>query len=82
MRSIGPRSLELIAEAERDGGVKEAAADEFVASVLQTFAFNVKSTVTASQYEQLRRVSPLVADICSFATPHINRKTLIRLVHT
>lgn len=67
-------ALELISESEQLGGVPESLADEFIASCLETFAFNVESTVTREQYEQLRRVSPLVADICSFKTPHINRE--------
>lgn len=67
------RSLNLISAAEQAGGVDAAIADDFVKTALETFAFHRHSTVSEVQYSQLAKASPLVADIASFATPHINR---------
>ncbi|KAK4058380.1 hypothetical protein OIO90_000538 [Microbotryomycetes sp. JL221] len=69
------RALEMIDQAEARGGVSQTDASEFVNVALQTFAFNVHSLVSEVEYDRLRKASPLVADIASFATPHINHLT-------
>ncbi|KAK4051874.1 hypothetical protein OIV83_002579 [Microbotryomycetes sp. JL201] len=69
------RALEMIQKAEEQGGVSDDEAQEFVVCALQTFAFNVQSLVGEADYDRLRKASPLVADIASFATPHINHLT-------
>ncbi|ORY79288.1 hypothetical protein BCR35DRAFT_279423 [Leucosporidium creatinivorum] len=69
------RALKLIAHAEAVGGVEEVIADEFITAALATFAFDRVSTVSEDHYTQLAKASPLVADIASFATPHINHLT-------
>ncbi|KAM0788356.1 hypothetical protein ACM66B_001497 [Microbotryomycetes sp. NB124-2] len=69
------RTLEMIQKAEQSRGVSAQDAPEFVECALQTFAFNVHSLVGEADYDKLRKASPLVADIASFATPHINHLT-------
>lgn len=54
--------------------MEEVIADEFITAALATFAFDRVSTVSEEHYSQLAKASPLVADIASFATPHINRE--------
>nr|WP_050783609.1 VOC family protein [Methylobacterium nodulans] len=67
--------LDLIALAERDGGLDAAEADAFVAEALETFRWQSEATVPAEVYARLRKVHPLVADIVCFKGPHINHLT-------
>lgn len=69
------RCLELIARAEREGGLDEAAADAFVAEALETFRWHNEATVDAGVYARLRKAHPLIADIVCFRGPHINHLT-------
>ncbi|MFI7855804.1 VOC family protein [Pseudomonas promysalinigenes] len=69
------RTLELIAQAERDGGLNAADADEFVSEALHTFRWHHEATVTAEQYQQLHDQHRLIADVVAFKGPHINHLT-------
>ncbi|GAA5232687.1 VOC family protein [Verticiella sediminum] len=68
-------ALSLTARAERDGGLDEAAADAFVAEVLETFRWHDEATVDADTYRRLHGAHPLAADILCFKGPHINHLT-------
>ncbi|WP_236192423.1 MULTISPECIES: 2-oxoadipate dioxygenase/decarboxylase HglS [Pseudomonas] len=70
-----PRVLELIARCERDGGLNEADAGEFVREALHTFRWHHDATVTAEQYQQLHDQHRLIADVVAFKGPHINHLT-------
>lgn len=65
--------LELIDNAEKKGFVDDI--DEFVFEAIKTFKWHKKSLVDKVFYEEMLQVSGLVADIVSFATPHINHLT-------
>ncbi len=67
--------LEMIARAERDGGLDATEAETFVAEALETFRWHSEATVPADVYARLRKAHPLVADIVCFKGPHINHLT-------
>ena len=46
-RIVTPGALALVARAERDGGLDEAAATDFVAELLETFRWHASATVSA-----------------------------------
>ncbi|KPA91417.1 VOC family protein [Pseudomonas sp. RHF3.3-3] len=70
-----PRVLELIAQAERDGGLDAAAADEFVTQALETFRWHGQATVSLADYQRLDGAHRLIADVVAFKGPHINHLT-------
>ncbi|WP_026145364.1 2-oxoadipate dioxygenase/decarboxylase HglS [Pseudomonas asplenii] len=70
-----PRVLELIDQAERDGGLDQAAAGEFVAQALETFRWHGQATVSLADYQRLDGAHRLIADIVAFKGPHINHLT-------
>lgn len=70
-----PRALELIAQDERDGGLNEADAAEFVEQALETFRWHNTSTVSLGEYQQLLAQHRLIADVVAFRGPHINHLT-------
>jgi uncharacterized glyoxalase superfamily metalloenzyme YdcJ len=72
---FAPRALELIDQAERDGGLGEGDADAFVAALLETFRWHSEATVTAKTYQRLAARHRLIADIVAFKGPHINHLT-------
>ena len=69
------RALELIARAERDGGLVEEDALEFVAEALETFRWHSEATVSVETYQRLLNAHRLIADVVSFKGPHINHLT-------
>ena len=69
------RCVELIEQAEREGGLNEGAAQEFVSEALNTFRWHSESTVSAETYKRLRAAHPLIADVVCFKGPHINHLT-------
>ncbi|AZY52461.1 VOC family protein [Bordetella avium] len=69
------RARELLEQAERDGGLSSADADEFVAETLNTFRWQAQATVTAQTYRDLLGMHRLVADVVCFRGPHINHLT-------
>jgi uncharacterized glyoxalase superfamily metalloenzyme YdcJ len=70
-----PRALELITQAERDGGLNSQDADAFVQQALETFRWHSDATVDAATYEALQKAHRLVADVVCFKGPHINHLT-------
>lgn len=70
-----PRALELIQQAEADGGLDVAHAEEFIQQALETFRWHHTATVTAAQYQQLSDQHRLIADVVAFKGPHINHLT-------
>lgn len=69
------RALELMTLAERDGGLTEADAQEFVAQALETFRWHSEATVSLETYQRLLAAHRLIADVVSFKGPHINHLT-------
>ena len=72
---VTPRALQLIAKAEDAGGLTAPQAEHFVAELLETFRWHAEATVSAADYRRLLAAHRLVADIVSFAGPHINHLT-------
>jgi len=70
-----PEALDLIATAERDGGLDEGAAQAFVTALLETFRWHSEATVNAETYARLSAQHRLIADIVAFKGPHINHLT-------
>ena len=68
-------ALELIDLAERQGGLSETQAEDFVLQALETFRWHHSATVTAEQYRQLSAQHRLIADVVAFKGPHINHLT-------
>ena len=68
-------ALELIDQAEQQGGLTEAQAVEFVKEALETFRWHNEATVDAATYDQLVAAHRLIADVVSFKGPHINHLT-------
>lgn len=74
-RIFTPRCLELIDQAERDGGLSQDDAEAFVVEALETFRWHAQATVDLETYRRLRASHALVADIACFKGPHINHLT-------
>lgn len=72
---ITDRALALIVVAEKNGGLNQAEADEFVKEALETFRWHSDATVTADTYQRLHDAHRLIADVVSFRGPHINHLT-------
>jgi uncharacterized glyoxalase superfamily metalloenzyme YdcJ len=70
-----PRVIELIEQAEREGGLGEAAASEFVSQALETFRWHGQATVSLADYQRLDGAHRLIADVVAFKGPHINHLT-------
>ena len=70
-----PRALELIQQAEANGGLDAAHAEAFIQQALETFRWHHTATVTAAQYQQLSDQHRLIADVVAFKGPHINHLT-------
>jgi len=69
------RALALVAEAEANGGLDNAQAEEFVSEVRETFRWHSQATVDAATYKRLHDAHRLIADVVSFKGPHINHLT-------
>ncbi|KAF7163472.1 hypothetical protein CNMCM5623_008373 [Aspergillus felis] len=72
---FSPRLLALVDSAERKGTLSGAECDEFIAEGLETFRWHSRATVTLEEYRVLKAEHPLVADIVSFPSCHINHLT-------
>jgi uncharacterized glyoxalase superfamily metalloenzyme YdcJ len=70
-----PRLMQLIDLAETNGTLSGAERDEFIAEGLETFRWHSRATVTLEEYRVLKAEHPLVADIVSFPSCHINHLT-------
>ncbi|KAJ9215983.1 hypothetical protein DTO166G4_2527 [Paecilomyces variotii] len=69
------RLLELIETAERNHGLAAAETDELLSEALKTFKWHSAATVTIDEYNRLKAEHPIVADIASFPSAHINHLT-------
>lgn len=70
-----PGVRELIDTYERDGGLTERQAEQFVQEAIETFRWHEQATVDLATYEALRAEHPLIADVVCFRGPHINHLT-------
>lgn len=70
-----PRVRVLVAQAEKEGGLHEADANELVKTALETFRWHDTALVPRDIYERMHATHPLVADIAAFRGPHINHLT-------
>jgi len=69
------RALQLIEQWEKDGGLNEEDAQDFVTQALETFRWHHDATVSSEQYQQLHDQHRLIADVVAFKGPHINHLT-------
>ncbi|MFC7290657.1 VOC family protein [Hirschia litorea] len=72
---VTQRAKELICLAELQNGLDESQAISFVEEIVETFRWHSTARVGADTYKQLKAAHPLIADIVSFAGPHINHLT-------
>lgn len=72
---FSPRTLELIAVFEANGGLTSIEADELVREAIKTFGWHSHAIVDLETYRQLHQAHRLVADVVSFRGPHINHLT-------
>ena len=68
-------ALDLIDQAERDGGLRQEDARRFVIESLETFRWHGDATVSLATYHALHDAHRLIADVVSFRGPHINHLT-------
>ena len=69
------KAIELIEQHEKNGGLTEAEAEQFIQEVLETFRWHSEATVTTEQYQKLHDQHRLIADVVAFKGPHINHLT-------
>lgn len=70
-----PRLLELLDLVEKNGALTPTESAEFIQNGLETFRWHSKATVTLDEYMQLKAEHPLIADVVSFPSSHINHLT-------
>ncbi|MEV0236692.1 VOC family protein [Nonomuraea sp. NPDC050786] len=73
-RLFPPRLLDLADRAEAEGGLDDAAAEEFLTLATRAFELSTEP-VSRSWYAELERVSAVAADIGGVASTHINHLT-------
>lgn len=69
------RLIEMIDQAEAQGGIYETDADEFITEILITFKWHPEANITQELYDRLHKEHRLIADVVSFKGPHINHLT-------
>ncbi len=74
-RIFTDRAVELIGQAERDGGLTDSDANAFVNEVLETFRWHRNAQVDVTMYHRFHDAHRLIADVVSFKGPHINHLT-------
>ncbi|KAJ5594066.1 uncharacterized protein N7459_000274 [Penicillium hispanicum] len=70
-----PKLLALLDTVEANGLLTPSECNEFIANGLETFRWHSKATVTLDEYMLLKAEHPLIADIVSFPSSHINHLT-------
>ena len=70
-----PGVLQLIDTFERQQGLNEAQANEFIEQALETFRWHHQATVDFDAYQKFLESHRLIADIVCFRGPHINHLT-------
>jgi uncharacterized glyoxalase superfamily metalloenzyme YdcJ len=73
---ITPEAFELISMHEKNGGLTENQAADFINHALHTFKRHEEANVSKEFYERLLKINSLLADVVAFKTPHINHLTL------
>ncbi|MEH6631437.1 MAG: VOC family protein [Halopseudomonas aestusnigri] len=68
-------ALNLIELAEKQGGLSNEDATQFVTEALETFRWHSKANIDQELYGKLHDEHRLIADIVSFHGPHINHLT-------
>lgn len=68
-------AIKLIDLAEKNGGLKHAQAQQFVAEALETFRWHSDATVSLESYQKMHDAHRLIADVVCFKGPHINHLT-------
>jgi uncharacterized glyoxalase superfamily metalloenzyme YdcJ len=76
---LTPRCRALLDIRDRDDGLAETLADEFVSEAIETFRWRSAAATSAETYARLQSAHPLLADIVCFKGPHINHLTLTAL---
>jgi uncharacterized glyoxalase superfamily metalloenzyme YdcJ len=72
---VSDRAIFLLAQAEHDGGLLPADAEEFVLEVVNIFRWHSDANVSLETYNRLHAAHRLIADIVCFKGPHINHLT-------
>lgn len=77
-RRIATPALEELVDrvlTQQGGAMTERDADQFIPAAIEVFKWHSDTTVSKADYDRLRKVHPLVADIVCFRGPHINHLT-------
>ncbi|BAE56393.1 hypothetical protein F9C07_1106218 [Aspergillus flavus] len=69
------RLVALIELAEKQGQLSSTECKEFIVEGLETFRWHSRATVTMEEYQILKAEHPLIADVVSFPSCHINHLT-------
>ncbi|KAE8134249.1 hypothetical protein BDV38DRAFT_166107 [Aspergillus pseudotamarii] len=69
------RLVALIELAEKQGQLSPTDCREFIVEGLETFRWHSRATVTMEEYQILKAEHPLIADVVSFPSCHINHLT-------
>ncbi|RAH42912.1 VOC family protein [Aspergillus brunneoviolaceus CBS 621.78] len=68
--------LLLLDQAEAQGGqLTGQQAESFITNALESFRWQGMAAATVSQYQEMRKAHPILADIASFTSAHINHLT-------
>ncbi|KAJ5120137.1 hypothetical protein N7448_010806 [Penicillium atrosanguineum] len=70
-----PRLIEILDMVDKKGTMTPAECTEFINNGLETFRWHSKATVTLDEYMLFKAEHPLIADIVSFPSSHINHLT-------
>lgn len=67
--------LSLITESEKNNGLTNTQAKEFIQKAIEVFRWHQDALVNKNTYEKLNQSHRLIADVVSFKGPHINHLT-------
>ncbi|KAJ5651919.1 hypothetical protein N7507_009345 [Penicillium longicatenatum] len=70
-----PRLLSLLDLVDTKGSLSPTECIEFVINGLETFRWHSKAIVSLEEYQMLKAEHPLIADVVSFPSSHINHLT-------
>ena len=71
-----PKLLDYINEAEKNNGLlKIADVSDFIVEAIKTFSWKPEAFASEEEYKQLAQSHPILADIASFKSAHINHLT-------
>lgn len=69
------RVRELLVINKQQGGLTFEQGHEFVSEAIDTFRWHKEAIISHKNYDLLKKIHPLVADVVSFKGPHINHLT-------